>query len=275
MLAFTSDVTPRYVKANPVEGGRQAVAEAWRNLVACGATPLAATDNLNFGNPEKPEIMGQFVGAIRGIGEACRALDFPIVSGNVSLYNETDGQAILPTPTIGGVGLVATPSDLIAGLPRAGDLTLVIGATTGHLGQSALLWEAWGRAEGDAPPVDLAAERRNGEFLLANRALVTAATDLSDGGLALAAFEMAEAAGIGVTLESADIAQLFGEDQARYLVACTFDQAEALMVAAAQAGVTLAVVGRFGGDTIALGTDKASLADLSALYRTAFAAAVA
>jgi phosphoribosylformylglycinamidine synthase subunit PurL len=275
MLAFTSDVTPRYVKANPVEGGKQAVAEAWRNLVACGATPLAATDNLNFGNPEKPEIMGQLVGAIRGIGEACRALDFPIVSGNVSLYNETDGQGILPTPTIGGVGLIGAPTDLIAGLPRAGDLALVIGETRGYLGQSALLWEAWGRAEGDAPPVDLAAERRNGEFLLAHRARVTAATDLSDGGLALAAFEMAEAAGLGLALDTADIAQLFGEDQARYLVACTFDQAEALMVAAAQAGVPLAVVGRFGGDTVSLGGDGAPLAALSALYRAAFAAAIA
>jgi phosphoribosylformylglycinamidine synthase len=274
MLAFTSDVTPRYVKANPVEGGRQAVAEAWRNLVACGATPLAATDNLNFGNPEKPEIMGQLVGAIRGIGEACRALDFPIVSGNVSLYNETDGQGILPTPTIGGVGLVASASDLIAGLPRDGDLALVIGETRGHLGQSALLWEAWARAEGDAPPVDLATERRNGEFLLANRALVTAAADLSDGGLALAAFEMAEAAGFGLTLDPSDIATLFGEDQARYLVAASFDQAESLMVAAGRAGVPLAHVGRFGGDAVTLGGGSAPFAELSALYRRAFAAAV-
>jgi phosphoribosylformylglycinamidine synthase len=262
------------VKANPVEGGKQAVAEAWRNLVACGATPLAATDNLNFGNPEKPEIMGQFVGAIKGIGEACRALDFPIVSGNVSLYNETDGQAILPTPTIGGVGLIAGPEELIAGLPREGDVALVIGETRGHLGQSALLWEAWGRAEGDAPPVDLAAERRNGEFLLAHRALVGAATDLSDGGLALAAFEMAEAAGIGVALDAGDIAALFGEDQARYLVACAPDKAEAMKAAAAKAGVPVIVAGRFGGTAVTFGREGAPLADLSALYRSAFAAAV-
>jgi phosphoribosylformylglycinamidine synthase len=274
MLAFTSDVTPRYVKANPVEGGKQAVAEAWRNLVACGATPLAATDNLNFGNPEKPEIMGQFVGAIRGIGEACRALDFPIVSGNVSLYNETDGQAILPTPTIGGVGLIAGAEDLIAGLPRDGDVALVIGVTRGHLGQSALLWEVWGRAEGDAPPVDLEVERENGEFLLAHRAHVGAASDLSDGGLALAAFEMAEAAAIGVTLDTGDIAALFGEDQARYLVACRADQAEALKAAAVKAGVPVSVVGRFGGTSVSFGPDSAPLAHLSALYRSAFAAAV-
>jgi phosphoribosylformylglycinamidine synthase len=219
--------------------------------------------------------MGQFVGAIRGIGEACRALDFPIVSGNVSLYNETDGQAILPTPTIGGVGLITKSGDLIAGLPREDDLALVIGETRGHLGQSALLWEAWGRAEGDAPPVDLAIERRNGGFLLANRAHIGAAADLSDGGLALAAFEMAETAGIGVTLDASDIAQLFGEDQARYLVACTTDQAEALTAAATKAGVPVAVVGRFGGTSVTLGSDSAPLADLSALYRSAFAAAVA
>ncbi|MCU0910845.1 MAG: AIR synthase related protein, partial [Rhodobacteraceae bacterium] len=274
MLAFTSDVTPRYVKANPFEGGKQAVAEAWRNLVAKGATPLAATDNLNFGNPEKPEIMGQFVGAIKGIGEACRALDFPIVSGNVSLYNETDGKGILPTPTIGGVGLIASESDLIAGQPAAGMVALVIGQTQGHLGQSALLAEMLGREEGDAPPVDLTAERRNGDFLLANRHLVAAATDLSDGGLALAAFEMAEAAGIGVTLDNADIGQLFGEDQARYLVACSMDQAEALNVAANAAGVALHAVGRFGGDTVRLGGSGASLASLSAIYRGAFARAV-
>jgi len=103
-LALTTDVTPRYCEADPFEGGKQAVAEAWRNLTAVGALPLAITDNLNFGNPERPEIMGQLVGCIRGIAEACKALDFPVVSGNVSLYNETNGRAILPTPSIGGVG---------------------------------------------------------------------------------------------------------------------------------------------------------------------------
>lgn len=271
-IAFTSDVTPRYVKANPVQGGRQAVAEAYRNLTACGARPLATTDNLNFGNPEKPEIMGQFVGAIQGIGEACRALDFPIVSGNVSLYNETDGKGILPTPTIGGVGLLESLDDLIAGQPAEGDLAVLIGATAGHLGQTALLAELLGREDGDAPPVDLAAERANGEFLRANRGLVKAATDLSDGGLALAAFEMAEAAGIGVTLDAVDVAFLFGEDQARYLLACTPDQAAALIAAAGD--VPVGVVGRFGGDAVRLGGSAAPLSELSALYRGAFAAAV-
>jgi phosphoribosylformylglycinamidine synthase II len=273
-LAFTSDVTPRYVRANPVEGGKQAVAEAWRNLVAVGARPLAATDNLNFGNPEKPEIMGQFVGAIRGIGAACRALDFPIVSGNVSLYNETDGTGILPTPTIGGVGLLATLDDLIAGQPAEGDVAVLIGTTAGHLGQSALLAEMFGREEGDAPPVDLAAERRHGEFLLARRSLIRAATDLSDGGLALAAFEMTEAAGIGLALDSADTGALFGEDQARYLLACSADHAQALLAEGQAARVPVAMVGRFGGTDVTLGGQSAPLTELSALYRSAFAAAL-
>ncbi|MCC5993170.1 MAG: phosphoribosylformylglycinamidine synthase subunit PurL [Rhodobacteraceae bacterium] len=273
-LAFTSDVTPRYVRANPFEGGKQAVAEAYRNLTAVGAKPLASTDNLNFGNPEKPEIMGQFVGAIKGIGAACAALDMPIVSGNVSLYNETDGQPILPTPTIGAVGLIDHIDQIISGLAQEGDLALVIGPTDGHMGQSALLAESFGLEAGNAPPVDLALEARNGDFLRANRALVTAATDLSDGGLALAAFEMAEAAGLGVALDAGDIPTLFGEDQARYLISASFDQAEALMVAAGQAGVALATVGRFGGDQMQMGDDSVPMAELSALYRHAFARAI-
>ncbi len=149
------------------------MAEAYRNLIAGGALPLATTDNLNFGNPEKPEIMGQLVGAIKGIGEAVAALDMPIVSGNVSLYNETDGQGILPTPTIGAVGLLTNTDEMIAGLPSEGDLAVVIGATEGHLGQSALLAEMFGREDGDAPRVDLAAEKRNGGFLQANRKLLS------------------------------------------------------------------------------------------------------
>ncbi len=273
-LAFTSDVTPRYVAANPVEGGKQAVAEAYRNLTAVGAKPLATTDNMNFGNPEKPRIMGQFVGAIEGIGAACLALDMPIVSGNVSLYNETDGTGILPTPTIGAVGLLANADEIIAGDVREGHFALVLGETVGHLGQSALLAEVFNRAEGDAPPVDLEAEKRNGDFIRDNRALINACSDLSDGGLVLAAFEMADAAGVGVQLDASDTAALFGEDQGRYLIACSFDKAEALMVAAGRSGVQLSSVGRFGGDTIKIGASQADLSELSALYRGAFAAAL-
>ncbi|KAE9631698.1 phosphoribosylformylglycinamidine synthase subunit PurL [Parasedimentitalea maritima] len=275
MLAFTSDVTPRYVKANPTEGGKQAVAEAYRNLTAVGAKPLATTDNLNFGNPEKPEIMGQFVGALDGIGQAVAALDMPIVSGNVSLYNETDGQGILPTPTIGAVGLVAAGEEPIIGEARDGHVALLIGDTLGHLGQSALLAEVFNREDGDAPAVDLDAEKRHGNFVRNNRNYIKVCTDLSDGGLALAAFELAEAGGVGVQIDASDTPTLFGEDQARYLVACNFDQAEALMLAAGQAGVTLTTVGKFGGDTVKIGGGEAPLAELSEIFRSSFAATVA
>ena len=196
-LALTSDVTPRYCEADPFEGGKQAVAEAWRNLSAVGARPLALTDNLNFGNPERPEIMGQLVGCIRGIGEAARALDFPIVSGNVSLYNETNGRAILPTPTIGGVGVLddfTQIDDASRSKPKARSI-LLIGETEGWLGQSVYLRDICGREEGAPPPVDLAAERRHGEFVrsLIRDGVVTAVHDVSDGGLLVALAEMAMA----------------------------------------------------------------------------------
>ncbi|MGB3553821.1 MAG: phosphoribosylformylglycinamidine synthase subunit PurL [Jannaschia sp.] len=270
-LAFTADVTPRYVAADPVAGGRQAVAEAYRNLVVKGARPLAATDNLNFGNPEKPEIMGQFVGAIEGIGEACRALDMPIVSGNVSLYNETDGTGILPTPTIGAVGLIERFDTRIGGRIEAGMIALLLGPAGTHLGQSALLAEHLQRAEGDAPPVDLDEERAHGEFVLTHRARIRACTDLSDGGLALAAFTLAEAHGVAVTLDVEGIPALFGEDQGRYLLACTVESAERLMVAAGKADLELTMVGQFGGETVRLGRAGAPLAALSKLYRGTFA----
>jgi phosphoribosylformylglycinamidine synthase subunit PurL len=273
-LAFTSHVSPRYVRANPFEGGKQAVAEAYRNLIAVGARPLATTDNLNFGNPEKPEIMGQFVGAIKGIAAAVTALDMPIVSGNVSLYNETDGQPILPTPTIGAVGLIDHLEHHIAGQPHPGDLAIVIGTSFGHLGQSALLAEAFGIEEGDAPPVDLDAERASAAVIQASRHVIRACADLGDGGLALAAFKMAEHAGLGLTLTSGQIGDLFGEDQARYLVACDPRDVAAIERHAADVGVVVAVAGEFGGDQVRFGDSRAGLADLSATYRAAFAGAV-
>jgi phosphoribosylformylglycinamidine synthase len=273
-LAFTSDVTPRYVKANPFEGGKQAVAEAYRNLTAVGATPLATTDNMNFGNPEKPEIMGQFVFAIKGIGAACEALDMPIVSGNVSLYNETDGTGILPTPTIGAVGLLKHTDDIIGADVREGHVALLIGGTGEHMGQSALMAEVFKRVEGDAPAVDLDAEKAHGDFIRANREMIKACTDLSDGGLALAAFELAEAAGVGVTIDTDVTTELFGEDQARYLVACNFDQAEALMIAAGPEGIPITTVGSFGGDTVRFGSAEAPLEELSSVFRSSFEAAI-
>ncbi len=270
-LAISTDCTPRYCKADPETGGAQAVAETWRNLTATGARPLAITDCMNFGNPERPEIMGQFVGCIEGMRAACDALDFPVVSGNVSLYNETNGQAILPTPAIGGVGLIAD-LDRRTGLAftRAGDDILLIGATAGHLGQSLYQRELLGREEGPPPPVDLAAERRNGDFVrdLIEAGRVGACHDLSDGGLLVALAEMALAGGLGaeLALPDSDIEAhglLFGEDQARYLVTVPADAAPAVLGDAAAAGVPAAVIGRTGGDLLKLnGQDNISLTAL-------------
>jgi len=267
-LAFTSDVTPRYCKANPFEGGKQAVAEAYRNLCATGATPLATTDNLNFGNPEKPEIMGQFVGCIKGIGAAVSALDMPIVSGNVSLYNETDGSGILPTPTIGAVGIMTDLDQMIRVAPNANDTIILIGETGGHLGQSALLAEVLNREDGDAPHVDLDAERKAGEAIRAAKAkgLVTAAHDLSDGGLAIAAADMALAADLGLTISGEGAGWFFGEDQARYLVACEAGNADALLSLLADAGVPAAAVGSVGGDALVLGETSVSLAEIREVF---------
>ncbi len=270
-LAFTSDVTPRYCKANPVEGGKQAVAEAYRNLCATGATPLATTDNLNFGNPEKPEIMGQFVGCIKGIGEAVAALNMPIVSGNVSLYNETDGTGILPTPTIGAVGILQDADALISNIPNEGDQLFLLGETTGHLGQSALLVEYFGREDGDAPHVDLAAEKAHGEFVrnAKTEQLISAAHDLSDGGLAIAAVEMGLKADVGVSLQDISenaAAWFFGEDQGRYLLACSADKSQALQSFAREQGVPLKKVGGFGGKTVTLGNASLPLDEIQSVY---------
>jgi len=267
-LAFTSDVTPRYCHANPFEGGKQAVAEAYRNLSATGAHPLASTDNLNFGNPEKPRIMGQFVGCIKGISAAVTALDMPIVSGNVSLYNETDGEAILPTPTIGAVGLLESLTDIIRMVPDAGDDLVLIGPDGSHLGQSAYLAEVLHRYEGDAPPVDLAHERRAGEFvrMAGKDGLITAAHDLSDGGLAVGVAEMALAGNIGVTLEAGDIGWFYGEDQGRYLLATK--TADKVLAAAKTAGLQARALGSFAGADICLGDSRIALGDLRRAHET-------
>ena len=260
-LAMTSDVTPRYCEADPFEGGKQAVAEAWRNLCAVGARPLALTDNLNFGNPERPEIMGQLVGCIRGIGEASRAFDFPIVSGNVSLYNETNGRAILPTPTIGGVGVLDdfTRSMTIA-FKSEGKSILLIGETDGWLGQSVYLRDICGLEEGAPPPIDLAAERRHGEFVrsLIRDRVVTAVHDVSDGGLLVALAEMAMAGRIGAVLEAIPgtpaHAFWFGEDQARYAV--TAPDVDEVARRAKAAMVPLRRLGATGGRILAFGDER-------------------
>ncbi|MEE2997674.1 MAG: phosphoribosylformylglycinamidine synthase subunit PurL [Pseudomonadota bacterium] len=258
-LAVTTDCTPRYCFADPVEGGRQAVAEAWRNLTACGAKPLAITDNMNFGNPERPEIMGQFAGCIEGMAEACLALDFPVVSGNVSLYNETNGIGILPTPAIGGVGLIddVTSKMVSSGFVSEGEDIVLLGETFGHLGRSLLL-RRYGIGDTGAPPrVDLRMERRNGDFVreFAEIAAVTACHDLSDGGLLVAVAEMALAGNMGADLLSAaeDIQPLawwFGEDQSRYLV--TLDQGEDLVTAAKSRDIPARLIGKTGGSVLTL-----------------------
>ncbi|MDF2234623.1 phosphoribosylformylglycinamidine synthase subunit PurL [Albimonas sp. CAU 1670] len=277
-LAFSSDVTPRYCFADPVEGGRQAVAECFRNLCATGARPLATTDNMNFGNPEKPRIMGQFVGCIQGIGEACTALDMPIVSGNVSLYNETDGQAIQPTPTIAAVGLLEDLSQAIPMAGRRGDVLILLGETSGWLDRSAWLYELHGREEGPPPPVDLAAERKAGELVRALKAdgLLSAAHDLSDGGLAVAAAEMALASGCGAAVSGPPkgvgaAGWFFGEDQGRYLLACPAKAAMGALDAAARAGVAARQVGTLEGDAVILGGASAPLAALREAHGAGFA----
>lgn len=285
-LAITTDCTPRYCLADPVEGGKQAVAEAYRNLCAVGALPLAITDCMNFGNPTKPEIMGQFVGCIEGMAEACRALDFPVVSGNVSLYNETEGTGILPTPAIGGVGLLSdwSKSATIA-FKAEGETVWLVGDGRAHLGQSLWLRETLGREDGPPPPVDLRAERRAGEFvrrLIASDA--TAVHDISDGGLLVALTEMALAGGIGVELSvPADspewdlipeerpgpdevkrtyltTGEAFGEDQGRYLV--TLPASVGFM----EAPVRMQRIGTIGGKAISGPQFDIPLADLRAAH---------
>jgi phosphoribosylformylglycinamidine synthase len=261
-LAMTTDCTPRYCHADPVEGGRQAVAEAYRNLSAVGARPLAVTNCLNFGNPQRPEIMGQFVGCVTGMAEACRALDFPVVSGNVSLYNETkadDGSslAILPTPAIGGVGLLDDWSRMATiGFKGSGDVLVVIGTRGGHLGQSLWLREIHGRAEGPPPPIDLESERRTGEFVRAQilAGALTAVHDVSDGGLAVTIAEMALAGRIGALIQPAGpghvARQFFAEDQGLYVA--TIDDGHLLefLTGADVAGVQVEPLGRTGGSRI-------------------------
>ncbi|WP_188260938.1 phosphoribosylformylglycinamidine synthase subunit PurL [Azospirillum tabaci] len=255
-IAVTTDCTPRYCLADPVRGGAQAVAEAYRNLSAVGALPLAVTDNMNFGNPEKPRIMGQFVGAIQGMADACRALDFPVVSGNVSLYNETNGEAILPTPAIGAVGLL--PDAMIAvgiAFRNEGDTILLVGEGTGHLGQSLYLREILGREDGPPPPVDLAVERRNGEFVrgLIAEGLVVSSHDIQDGGLLVTVAEMAMAGGVGANLsglDGADAGTLFGEDQGRYVLAVRPEKAAAVQEKAKAAGVPVSVLGKTNGTAL-------------------------
>uniref|UniRef100_UPI0035CA2A36 phosphoribosylformylglycinamidine synthase subunit PurL n=1 Tax=uncultured Sphingomonas sp. TaxID=158754 RepID=UPI0035CA2A36 len=254
-LAMSTDCTPRYCYADPYEGGKQAIAENYRNLSAVGATPLAVTNCLNFANPQRPEIMAQLTGCLDGMSEACRALDFPIVSGNVSLYNESKatggGSAILPTPAIGGVGLLAdwSKSATIA-FKGTGDVIVLIGDRRGHLGQSLWLREVHGREEGPPPPVDLEAERRNGEFVRAHiaKGALTAVHDVSDGGVAVTIAEMALAGNVGAMLHAplpcGVACSLFGEDQGLYVATIADHLLLETLTAADAASVEVERIGR-------------------------------
>jgi phosphoribosylformylglycinamidine synthase len=287
-LAISTDCTPRYCYADPYEGGKQAIAECWRNITAVGAKPLATTDCMNFGNPQRPEIMGQFVGAIEGMAEACTALDFPIVSGNVSLYNETknddgSGSAILPTPAIGGVGLLQdyTKSATIA-FKNTGDAILAVGERGGHLGQSIWLREVHGREDGPPPPVDLKAERRTGDFIRSaiERGLISACHDVSDGGMAVALAEMALASGIGAMINEAQpfgiAGSFFGEDQGLYLVTVPDEALAEFLTDAGAANVPADPIGRTIKDRLIFELDEGdwcvSIADLRAAHEGFFPA---
>ncbi len=267
-LALATDCTQRYCHADPERGGAQAVAESWRNLTAVGALPIALTDNMNFGNPERPEIMAEFAGAIAGVRAACLALDYPVVSGNVSLYNETSGSAIWPAPVIGGVGLIGDAAKAIdLALKSDGNAVILIGETQGHFGASLYLREIEGREDGAPPPVDLAAERRHGDFVRAQIAAgrVAACHDIADGGLLVAIAEMAMAGGRGVTLDdlAASNAVLFGEDQARYLVETA--SPETILAAAKNAGICAQSIGTVGGGALTLpGGNAISVDELKA-----------
>ncbi len=284
-IAVACDVTPRYVAADPEEGTKQAVVETWRNLTAVGADPLAITDNMNFANPERPEIMGQFVASVRGMGEACRALAYPVVSGNVSLYNETNGVGIPPTPAIGGVGLVPDAAKIAdIRLKDEGDVLIVIGREEGHLGQSLYQSHATGKFEGAPPPVDLEAEVKAGRLI---RALIRegharAVHDCADGGLLVAVAEMAlaggrhglsrDAAGLGVELYPYEgklpaHAIWFGEDQGRYVVEVAPAKAEEVLERARLLALPARIIGRVGGEAIALkGETALPLTELRAAH---------
>ena len=272
-LAIATDCTPRYCFADPHEGGKQAVAETWRNLISVGARPLAITNCLNFASPQNPVIMGQLIGCIEGMAEACRALDYPVVSGNVSLYNESratgGGNAILPTPAIGGVGMLADYArQMTLAFKAAGDAIWLIGNAGSHLGQTLWLRECHGREDGPPPPVDLAAERAAGDNVAALIAAstVNAVHDLSDGGLVVALAEMALASGVGAVIDThLDAATAFGEDQGRYLVTAP--------AGAAIANATL--IGTVAGDALVLNGAALALADLRRVHETALPAMMA
>lgn len=281
-LAIATDCTPRYCASHPETGGSQAVAETWRNLTAVGATPLAITDCLNFGNPERSDVMGQFVGCIKGMSQACRSLDYPVVSGNVSFYNETNGQSILPTPTIGGVGLISDINKIAkTSFAKADEKIILIGETKGHLYTSIYANEILGRDDGPPPPINLAQERKNGNFVrsLIQDGIIKTCHDVSDGGLLVALAEMSLATlkdghTIGATINIPidhmhPINWFFGEDQSRYIVCADKDTSENLIKEAKTRNISAIVIGFTGGSTLTLrNSDAISIKKLLKAYES-------
>jgi phosphoribosylformylglycinamidine synthase len=267
-LALKSDVNPFFCALDPYRGAALAVAEAARSIACTGARPLAITDCLNFGNPEKPEVMGQFEAAVRGLADACRTLDIPVVSGNVSFYNETDGRAIPPTPTIGMVGLIEDVGKRVRTPFRLeGDVIALLGETRDELGGSEFLRVIRSRDEGPCPRIDLPAEKRLIELLveLAQRQALASAHDISEGGLAVAAAECAMQAGLGADIDlDAGVrlsALLFGESAGRALITFSEELARQVRDASTRSGVALCAIGRVGGDRLRISVGSRALID--------------
>ena len=269
-LAATVDCTPRYCFAHPHTGGMQAVCETYRNLSAVGAEPRAITNCLNFGNPEKKEIMGQFVDVIKGISEACVALDYPVISGNVSLYNETNGVAIKPTPTIGGVGFIQDVNkSMTLSLKSSDSLLLVVGETKGHIHQSALCHDILHLKKGPPPAINLNEEKKNSFFIreLIDKKIAKSVHDISDGGIALAVAEMCMAGKMGAKIitnliDAERVKFLFGEDQARYLVEIKNEDCENVMKLAKEQEISLLQLGSTKKENLTIDEMKISVDDL-------------
>ena len=257
-LAMSTDCSPVYCKHNPYEGGKHAVVETWRNIIASGALPIAITDCMNFGNPEKPEIMGQFVECIRGMGDACSKLNYPVVSGNVSLYNETNGEGIYPTPAIGGVGLIKDLSNVkTLSLKEDGNFLCVVGKTANHLGTSKYISIIQSKEEGGTPEINLDTELRNGNFVMdaINQKLIASAHDVGEGGILVAISEMCMSGNLGITIEiETDFPHgyFFAEDQSRYLLEVSPNNYDECQKLANNNDVYFEKIGIVGGDIISI-----------------------
>ena len=275
-LSLTSDSTPRYCASDPIEGGKQAVSEAWRNLISVGSRPIAITDCMNFGNPEKEDIMGQFAGVVKGMISACTELDFPVVSGNVSLYNETNGKGINPTPVIGGVGVINNLK-IIAdhNFKRENDFIIVIGKTEGHLTQSIYATELLNFNEGLPPKVDLKEEKTNGLAVkeIIETSLIDTCHDISDGGLLVALSEMSMKNEIGFKInidKNNSHYFLFGEDQSRYVISSTKDNIDNILSILNKENIIYEIIGTTTKGNIIVNDEQVKINEIKDLYENWF-----